>query len=150
MANERKSGLKASLRKYTGKALKATIKGVLFYAVYFVLWMFVAPFATMIPGLQQSIETFVAIYITLMAIGELMAGTIYQYFFGAGKAMFVILYLMLSLKGGIMGMTIENINLLIDLRLFLAIAMLLSLLGLAKSVLQAINYVNDKAELTLM
>jgi hypothetical protein len=34
----------------------------------------------------------------------------------------------------------------VDLRLFLAIAVLLSLLGLAKSVLQAINYMSEKAE----
>jgi hypothetical protein len=36
----------------------------------------------------------------------------------------------------------------VDLRLFLAIAMLLSLLGLAKSVFQAINYMSEKAEYT--
>jgi hypothetical protein len=36
----------------------------------------------------------------------------------------------------------------VDLRLFLAIAMLLSLLGLAKPVFQAINYMSEKAEYT--
>jgi hypothetical protein len=145
MANNQ-SSFKTSLRSITFKALKATIKGVLFYATYFVLWMLIAPFAELVPGLQLMVETFVAVYITLMVIGELTAGTIYQHFFNAAKALFVIAYFILSLNGGIMGITFENISLLIDLRLFLVVAMLLSLLGLAKSVLQAINFMNEKAE----
>jgi hypothetical protein len=36
----------------------------------------------------------------------------------------------------------------VDLRMFLVIAVLLSLLGLAKTVLQAINYMSEKAEIT--
>ena len=141
-----KSESKKTLRKITFKALKATIKGVLFYAIYFVLWMFLAPISEVIPGFQQMIETFVIIYIILMIIGELASGTIFQYFFNAAKALFVICYLILSLNGGIFGVTFQNISLSIDLRLFLTIATLLSLLGLAKSVLQAVNYLNERTE----
>jgi hypothetical protein len=92
------------------------------------------------------IETFVAVYITLMIIGEFTAGTVYQYFFSAAKTLFVIGYLILSLNGGMIGATFESISLLIDLRLFLVVAMVLSLLGLAKSVMQAVNFMNEKAE----
>jgi hypothetical protein len=56
----------------------------------------------------------------------------------------------MSLNGGIMSMAFEGINLLVDLRLFLVIAMILSLLGLAKSVIQAINFMNEKAELAAL
>jgi uncharacterized ion transporter superfamily protein YfcC len=135
-----------TLRKIMSKALKATIKGVLFYAVYFVLWMLFAPISEVIPGFQQMIETFVIIYIVLIIIGELASDTVFQYFFNAAKALFVICYLILSLNGGIFGVTFENVNLIIDLRVFLAIATLLSLLGFAKSVLQAVNYLNENAE----
>ena len=141
-------GFKKRLRNFTFKALKATVKGILFYALYFVLWMFVAPISDMVPGLQQMIETFVMVYILLMIVGELVSGTIFQYFFNVTKALFVIGYLIFSLNGGIFGLTFQNVSLMVDLRLFLAIAMLLSLLGLAKSVLQAINYMNEKAEYT--
>jgi hypothetical protein len=98
------------------------------------------------PGIQQVAETFMMIYIALMIIGELTSGSIFQHFFGAAKALFVIGYLLLSLNGGIFGFSLEGINLMIDLRLFLMIATLLGLLGLAKSVLQAINYMSEKAE----
>jgi len=144
---EKKGGFKSNLRTIVVKALKATMKGGLFYALYYVLWMFLGPFAGFVPSLEQSIETFVAVYIILIVIGEFTAGSVYQYFFGAARALFAISYLILSLNGGMMGVTFENMSLLVDLRLFLVVAMLLSLLGLAKSVLQAINFMNVKAEL---
>jgi hypothetical protein len=139
---------KKKVRNFTFKALKATVKGILFYGIYFVLWMVLAPISEMVPGFQQMIETFVIVYVVLMIVGELTSGTIFQYFFNVTKALFVIGYLIFSLKSGIFGLTFQNVSLMVDLRVFLAIAMLLSLLGLAKSVFQAINYMNEKAEYT--
>ncbi len=145
---DKKNDFKSDLRRMIFRALKATIKGALVYAIYFIAWGFIDPVAQMVPGLQESLEAFVVVYIVLMVIGEFTSGTIYQHFFGAAKALFVIAYMILSLNGGIMSMAFEGINLLVDLRLFLVIAMTLSLLGLAKSVVQAINFMNEKAELT--
>ena len=143
---EEKRDSNKRLQEFIRKALKATIKGVLFYGIYFVLSMFLAPVSEIIPGFQQMIEVFVMVYIFLMIIGELTAGTIFHHFFNGTKALFVILYLVFSLNGGIVGTTVQNVNLIIDLRLFLAVAMLLGLLGFAKSVLQAINFLNEKTE----
>ena len=143
---EKNSGFKGKIRCMIFKALKAAIKGVIFYALYFVLWMFVAPVASMVLGLKEAIETFVAVYITLMIIGEFASGTIFQYFFAAAKELFIIGYLLISLNGGLVGGSFQNINFVLDIRLFLLLAVLLSLLGFAKTVLQAINYVSEKAE----
>lgn len=118
------------------------------YVLYFVSSLFLAQVTEAIPTLLQSIETFVTLYIILVVIGGFMAGTVYQYFFGAGKSLFVIFYLVLSLKSGLVSATYGNINLLVDLRLFLVATMLLSLLGFARSILQAINFMNEKAGLT--
>jgi hypothetical protein len=137
---------KKTLRKFSSKALKATIKGVLIYAIYFILWMLIAPILQTIPGLQQMIETFVTAYIIFIIVEELTSGTIYHCFFNVAKALFVIGYLISTFKGGIFSIAFQNINLIVDLRLVLAIATLLGLLGLAKSMLQTINYVNEKAE----
>jgi len=139
---------KKKIRNFTFKALKATVKGVLFYGIYFALWMYLVPISQMIPGLQQMVETFVIVYIFLIIVGELTSKTVFQYFFNMVKALFVIGYLIFSLKNGIFGLTFQNIRLTVDFRLFLVIVMLLSLLGLAKSVFQAINYMNEKAEYT--
>jgi hypothetical protein len=145
MASDKKEA-RSNVRSIVIKALKATVKGLLVYAIYFILWTFIAPVAEIIPGFQGMIETFVAVYIVLMIIGELTGGTIYQHFFNGAKALFVMFYLLLTLNGGIINMSFQNFALFIDLRLFLTITMILSLLGLARSVLQAINFVNEKAE----
>ena len=136
------------LREITFKALKATIKGVLFYGIYFVLSSFLAPISEVFPNFQQVIEIFVMVYIILIITEELTSGTIFQYFFNTARALFMIFYLIFSLKSGVIGITFQGVSLIVDLRLFLAIAMLLSLLGLAKSTLQAINFLNEKAEHT--
>jgi len=138
-----------NLRKIGVRALKAAAKGILVYILYFILSLFLAQFMEMVPTLQQSIEAFVTLYLILMVIGDFLADTIYHYFFGAGKSLFVIFYLILSLKSGVVSTSFGSINLLVDLRLFLVIAMLLSLLGLARSVFQAINFMNEKASITV-
>jgi hypothetical protein len=126
--------------------LKATIKGLIFYGVYFVCWLFLAPFAKVIPGLQQAVQIFVGVYIGLLVVGELTAGTIYQHFFGVASDLFMISYLILALNSGMFSMTYQNVALQVDLRLFLIIATMLSFIGLSKTILQAINFVSKKAE----
>jgi len=143
---EVKKDFKKRLQEITFKALKATIKGVLLYGIYFVLSMFLASVPEMFPGFQQIIETFVIVYMIFTIFAELTSETIFQHFINTAKALFVILYLAFSLKSGVIGITFQNGNLIIDLRSFMAIAMLLSLLGLAKSMFQAINFLNAKAE----
>jgi hypothetical protein len=145
---EANNNIRKTIRKYSFKALKATIKGVIIYAIYFILWTFIAPISQIIPNLQLMIETFVTIYIIFTIVEELTSGTIYHYFLNVGKALFVIGYLIGTLNGGIFGITFQNISLIVDLRIVLTIAMLLGLLGLAKSVLQTINYMSEKAEYT--
>ncbi|MBS7633365.1 hypothetical protein KEJ15_07115 [Candidatus Bathyarchaeota archaeon] len=128
------------------KAVKAAAKGVVFYLVYLVAWMFIAPFSEVIPGFQEVIESFVMVYLVLIIVGEFASGSIFQYFFSAARILFVIGYMMYTLNGGVFGMTVENVSLMVDLRLFMLIAIVLSLLGLAKTMLQAISYMSEKAE----
>lgn len=131
------------------RALKATVEGAILYAVYLLLSQFLAPLSEFVPGFQQMVETFVMVYIVLVIIAELTAGSIFQHFFNAAKALFIIAYLMVALGTGIFSMTIQGMSFEVDIHLFLLIAMLLALLGLAKSVIQTIDYINEKTELAL-
>ena len=133
-------------REIVFRAAKASIKALILYLVYFILWQFISPLGQLIPGLSLMVEAFIAIYITLMIISDLTSGTIYQHFFNGARALFVILYLIFSMQSGLYGITFENISLTVDVRLFLTVAMTLSLLGFAKAVLQAINFLNQRAE----
>ena len=143
---EEKRQLKTLFQGFIGKTLKATIKGILFYGVYFALSMLIAPISQMIQSFQQTIEIFVITYIFLIVVGELAAETILYHVFNTVKALFVILYLAFSLEGGIVNITLQNMDFMVDLRLFLVLAMFLGLLGLAKSMLQAIKFLNDRTE----
>jgi uncharacterized ion transporter superfamily protein YfcC len=148
MEAEEGTNLKPRIRKNIFKMLKTTIKVVIIGVIYVLLLQVLAPASVMIPGLQEIVATFVIVYVVLMVVGDLTSGTIFQHFFNGAKSLFVIGYLIFSLNSGILDYTFGNANLIIDVRLFLIVAMLLGLLGLAKSILQAINYVNEKVELT--
>ena len=145
--DEKSIGFKERLRRITLKILKAAIKAALLYGVYFVLSMFLAPISDVVPGFQRMVETFVTVYLFLMILGEIMSGTVFQHLFGAAKALFVILYLIFSLNGGVITLYFQGAQLMVDIRLFLMVAILLSLLGFAKSVLQAISFLNEKAQM---
>lgn len=146
---EKKSDSKAKVKRLVVKALVATGKATLLYVIYFILWTFLDPVSAFLPGLHAMMETFVVVYIALMIVGDLTSGMIFQHFFNTAKALFVICYLLVSLQGGVMTLTFQNINLMVDLRIILTIATILGLLGLAKAMMQTINYLNERSELSL-
>jgi hypothetical protein len=143
---EGEDDLKGKLRQITLRIVKAAIKGVIFYIVYFVLSIFLAPISELVPGFKEAIEIIAMVYISLMIVGELTSGTIFQHFFNVAKELFVIGCLILSLESGVVSVTYQQIKLTVDLRLFLIIAIFLGLLGLSKSLLQTIDFLNEKAQ----
>jgi hypothetical protein len=146
MLGETKKGSDSVLRKMVFRASKATIKGSIFYGVYFVLSQFMAPVFTLVPSFQPMIEAFVITYVVLLVAGELTKGTVYQHFLSMSKALFVVGYLMFSMGSGVVNLSMGSVNITVDLRLILTIAVLLGLLGVAKAVLEAVNYMSEKAE----
>jgi hypothetical protein len=140
-----------SVRKKMRKAIftvaKTAIKTALVCVLYVIVSRLLEPVSTFIPNLQQMIQTFVIVYVVLMIISNLTSGTVFQHVFGAARCCFVMAYLIISSNSGIFDYTFGNLSLMVDLRLFLIIVMLLEILGMAKSVIQAIDFVSQKAEL---
>jgi hypothetical protein len=132
------------------RASKATIKGSVFYGVYFVLSQYMAPVFTLIPSFQHMIEAFVITYTVLLVVGELTGGTVYQHFLSMTKALFAVGYLMFLMGSGVISLSLGSVSVAVDLRLILTIAVLLSLLGVAKAVLEAVNYMSERAEPTAL
>ncbi|MGB8780443.1 MAG: hypothetical protein WCD81_07325 [Candidatus Bathyarchaeia archaeon] len=141
---------KGKMRKNVLKVVKAAVKATIVIVIYAILIQFLAPVSSIIPSLQQMIQTFTIVYVVLMIISDLASGTLFQHVFNAAKALFVMIYLVFFLNAGIFEYTSGSLSLTVDLRLFLVISMMLGLLGLAKSVLQAINYVSERAEPVLV
>ncbi len=146
MLEETKKGSDSVLRKMVFRASKATIKGSIFYGVYFVLSQYMAPLFVLMPSFQPMIEAFMITYVVLVMAAELTRGTVCQHFLNMAKALFVVGYLIFSMGSGVFNLSIGSTSIVVDLRLILTIAVLLSLLGVAKAVIEAVNYMSEKAE----
>jgi hypothetical protein len=129
------------------RALKITLKVITVSVIYVFLMRFLAPASILIPGLEEIITTFTLVYVVLMIVSDVTAGTILQSFFNGVKALFVIGYLIVSLNSGILNITLGSVNWIIDIRVFLIVIMLLGLLGLARSIMQAISFASERIEL---
>jgi hypothetical protein len=128
------------------RVVKATVKAILIYLIYFLVAPLVAPLLGLIPGFMESLEVFVAVYIVLMILGDLTSNTVFQYFFGSARALFFMAYLLFSMGDGVFSTSYQNFSLTVNLTIFYTIMVLLSLLGFATTVLQAINFMHEKAE----
>jgi hypothetical protein len=130
----------------SSRIVVTTLKAVLIYLIYYVVSPFVLPFLAFIPGLAETIEIFIMVYIVLMILGDITAGTIYNCFFNVGNAFFVIFYLLSLARDSVFMVSHQNFNLTADLTMLYTIAALLGLLGLAKAVMQAIIFMSERAE----
>ena len=145
MAEQQKKR-KNLIKDVSFRVAKATVKAILVYLIYFLLAPMLAPLFGLIPGFMESIEAFIAVYIVLMILSDLTAKTVFQYFFSTARALFFMGYLLLSMGDGVFSTSYESFSLTVNLTLFYTIAATLSLLGLARTILQAINFMHEKAE----
>lgn len=134
---------------------KAVIKGIFYFALLYALPMFFASqlsgFAPdLLAGYTQLLVLFAAIVIFFVVAAELTSGTIFQHGFNIGRAIFVLIFFVLTLNRAIVDMTLNlegtSIGIWADLRIFLIIFIAIDLLALAKSTLQAVDFLSAKAE----
>jgi hypothetical protein len=147
---EHKTSSRQKIRKYGFRILKTAIKVVVITMIYLFSLQILGQTFAIIPGLQGMLTTFVTIYVALMVVSDLTSGMLIQHFFNGAKSLFVIAYFIFSLNSGIIDLNLGNMNLIIDVRLFLMLATLFELLALAKSIIQGIHFVNEKIELTII
>jgi hypothetical protein len=143
---EQNKNTKNTLKEITCRVLKASLKVLLIYVIYILVTPMLAPLFEMVPDLMSSIESFVIIFVVLMVLSDLSQNTILHIFFNTARSLYIIGYLLLSMGDGVMSLSYESLSLTVNLTVFYGIAVLLSLLGLARSILQAIEYMNKKAE----
>jgi hypothetical protein len=141
------SSYRKKMRKTVFTIAKTVIKTAIVCILYVILSQVLAPLSPLIPGLQQMLQTFIIVYVALMIVSNLTSGTVFQHIFGAARCGFVMAYLIVSLNSGIFDYTFGSVSLMVDLRMFLVIVMMLEILGLAKSVILAIDFMSQKAEL---
>ena len=135
---------------------KAAVKAVLYFVLlYLVPSILISQLAEFAPDLfanySQLLRLFVAVVIFFVVASELTSGTIFQHAFNIGKAIILIIFYVLALDGGIISLNLNlesvPINIWADLRVYLMMLITIDLLGLAKSLLQALNFLSEKTEL---
>jgi hypothetical protein len=147
---EQKISTKQKVRNLSFRIVKIALKVAFIAAIYVLCLQILAQISVPIPGFQGIITTFVIVYVVFMVVSDLTSGSILQHFFSGAKSLFVIAYFIFALNSGILDYTFGNINLMIDARFFVMLLMLFGLLGLAKSIVQAINFMNEKLELPMV
>jgi uncharacterized ion transporter superfamily protein YfcC len=137
---------KSKAKDVAFRAVKAAAKAAIVCLLYLFLTPLLASIREFNPEFMSATETFVVVFIVLMILGDLTARTIFQCFFSAARSLFVITYLIFSLQSGVISVAFENFSLTVNLTMLYAIAVLLSLLGFARSLMQAINFMGERAE----
>jgi len=133
------------------RIVKAVIKGLLWFILLYVVPMFIiSSLSEFAPELFSRYEQLLLIFVTFtlffVVAGELTSGTIFQHAFNIGKALILMIFIVVALEGGIVTLDFQVLHLVADLRVYLAMLLIIDLLGLAKSVLQAINFLSEKTE----
>ena len=124
---------------------KAIFKTAIVYILFIMFSGFTIPFEGFY-DYKLLFTVFVVLYMVFVFVTELVRGTIFQHIVSIVQSLMIVIYFAYTLNTGIINFTVEQINLMVDLRFFLAIFVLGSLLGFAKSMLSLLNWMNEKEE----
>lgn len=136
------------LRGILPKVVKATVMGLLWFFLLYVLPSLLLSelVEQVMPGYTQLLRAFAIIIVFFVVVSELLAGTIFQYALKMGKAFVFMGFFIYSLNGGFLEFDFEMVHIEADLRVYLAMLLTIDFLGLAKSLLQAIDFLAKKTE----
>jgi len=137
---------KISVKNISLRIFKAGIKAFIIYIVYLVFSWLTEPIRGFMGQYGQIIDVFFITVLIFTFISELSSGTIYHFVFSFSRELFVILYFITVLNGGTFKMNLENIKLAVNLQFFILMLIFISMLGIAKTLLSAMNFLNEKSE----
>ena len=145
-----KGQTKSFARKFVPRIIKAALLVIITYLPLYFISTFIEPFQDFFPWHMPTTNLFAAVFMIFLVVGVFTSGTIYQYVFGVARALVTIIFFMYVLNGGIVALAAPvgggSVNIMIDLRVILAMLVLTCLLGIGKNVVQAIDFVSAKVE----
>jgi hypothetical protein len=137
---------KSLAHKLFPRILKAVVKSMIVLILFLVFTQFLAPVEQIYPEVRTLVETYVLVYVVFIIAGELTKDTIYRYGLNVGKAFFFIGYSIYALNNGTITATVAPVTFSVNLQTFLIMIIFIGTLDFAKSLLQIINYMSDRAE----
>jgi hypothetical protein len=149
MGEKKRTGKKGfTVKKLVWRLLKAFIKTVIIYFIFEIITGFMGSFESF-QDYQMVSNAFMVLYVFFIFATELARGTIFQHVFAVANSMMFILYFANILNTSAFSFAVEQIQLMIDLRFFLGIFVVGSILGLAKNMLGFILWMHEREELWL-
>lgn len=146
----KESSEKSLIRKMIPNVFKAAVWGIITYVFVGYLPTLIYPMDFLPFGYNQLFDLFVGIAVFFTVITNLFSGTIFGYAFSIARAVVMIIYFIVAFNGGIISLTMPMsevmVNLVVDVKVFLAILILVNLLGIGKSLLQITNFLAKKVE----
>jgi len=146
------------LSKMAPRVFKASLWGFLTFLMYYIPYQLLVLPMLMFPEffsfeIQPIFYNFVALAVFFAVAINFFSGTILQHVLGVARALILMTYLIYALNGGILTLNpnvgTETFTILVDFRAFLMMIILVSLLSLAKSILQTINFLASEKESSL-
>ena len=147
MGEKRMNGRKGfTVKKLVWRLLKAFIKTVIIYFIFETITGFMGSFESF-QDYQMLSMAFMVLYVIFIFATELARGTVFQHVFAVANSMMFILYFAHIFNTSAFSFAVEQIHLMIDLRFFLGIFVVGSILGLAKNLLGFILWMNEREEI---
>jgi len=143
--NENDDG-KRLVKKMLPKVLKATLGSIIIFLLVYLVPSLLIPEGFLPSEYQLSMYAFATITVVFFVLVELASGTIFQYAFSFLRALVLIVFFIFTLGHGIITVKIETFHIVVNLTVFLAILILVELLGMTKSVLGAVHFLSEKVE----
>lgn len=137
---------KISARNLALRILRSGAKAFLVYIAYFIFTLITRPIYRFIGKYSQLIDIFFIAIIFFAFIIEFFSKTIVKYMLEFSRSLFIISYFIVALNGGIVEAKVQNIGITVNLQFFLLMLILINIIGIARTVLAAINFLNEKSE----
>lgn len=146
---------RGTLRRIVPRIVKATLWGTITFLMFYLPYkLFIMPMIMFPVAPELFSETVFYVFLITMVFfaftTKLFSGTIFQHALGIARALILIIYFIYVFRGGSITLapSIGDITLKItlDLSVFLAMFVLISLLSLGKSLLQAIDFLARERE----
>ena len=128
------------------RVLKATLGSIIVFLLFYFAPSLLISESFLPSEYTLSMNVFATIIIVFIVVIELTSGTIFQYMFSFLRALVLIAFFIFTLGRGIITVTIQTVHVAVDLNIFLAILVLIELLGMAKNVLGAVHFLSEKVE----
>lgn len=143
--NEEENGKKI-VKRILPRVLKATFGSIIVFLFIYLIPSLLIPEDFLPPEYRLSMNIFATIIIVFLVVIELTSGTIFQYAFSFLRGLVLIVLFIFTLSSGIITVTIEMFHINVDLSIFLAVLILIELLGMAKNVLGAVYFLSEEVE----